>query len=299
MYKDNLRYTKNVFDTSTGTAVQRFHYSYFYEKDFIRDNILLIPALLDIDLCTASQLDQLAQLVGTFRLSGETDADLRIKIRSTALSKNSNGSIGDIIRTVLNYDNTGTYYYSENTESDHYKADGFIKLNGTQVLRQFRSASFDMAIDYLDTDSMKLAASDFIENSRAAGVNGKLLLNVKLTDTVHNVAPVGSPVNGRKCDGTILMDGTTLCSPYDKQYAVDSIRIYDPDNILLYDQIYKGRYKDGIYIYSVLLNDSELNGKTISKIEFLTSGSVNFYRILPSPIEKNSFTKILFYMENL
>lgn len=299
MYSDVLKYTKNVFDTSTGTAVQRFHYSYFYEKDVIRNNVLLIPALLDIDLCTSSQLDQLAQLVGTFRLSGETDADLRTKIRSTALSKNSNGSIGDIIRTVLNYDNTGVYSYLENQERDHFQADGFILLNGTQVLKQFDNATFTLAIDYDDTDTMKLAAADFIENSRAAGVNGKLHLNVRLTSTVHNVAPVGSPINGRKCDGTILMDGTTVCSPYDKQYTVDSVKIYDADNILIYNQKYKGRYKNDIYIYSVLLNDSELNGKTISRIEFLTSGSVNFYRVLPSPIAKNSFTKILFYKENL
>ena len=172
-------------------------------------------------------------------------------------------------------------------------------MNGTQCLRQFDRCSFNLSIDYDDTDVMKLASADFIENSRAAGINGKLCLSVKLTSTVHNVSPVGSPVNGRKMNGSILADGTTLMSPYDKQYTVDSVRIYDTDNILIYDQKYKGRIRNDIYIYSVILNDAELNDKNISRIEFLTSGSVNFYRTLPTPILKNSFTKILFYKENL
>lgn len=299
MYSDVLKYTKNVFDTSTGTAVQRFHYSYFYEKDIIRNNVLLIPALLDIDLCTSSQLDQLAQLVGTFRLSGETDADLRIKIRSTALSKNSNGSIGDVLRTIINYDPAGTYSYRENGQRDHFTADGFILANGTQAAKQLDTALFTVETDYDDSDIVKLAAADFVENSRAAGVNGKLQINIRLTNTVHNVAPVGTPLNGRICDGTILADGSEVASYYDKEYTVDEVKLYDPDGVLLYQQKYKGRYKNGIYIYSVLLNDSELNGKTIAKIEFLTSSSVNFYEVLPSPIDKNSFTKILFYKENL
>lgn len=299
MYKDNLRYTKTVFNTETGSNVQRFHHAFFSELDTIRDNVLLIPGLLDIDLSTGNQLDQLAQLVGTFRLSGETDADLRIKIRSTSLSKNSNGSIGDIIRTLINYDSIGSYTYSENPARDHWKADGFILMNKTQCLRQFDRGSFNLSIDYDDTDVMKLASADFIENSRAAGVNGKLCLSVKLTSTVHNVAPVGAPVNGRKMDGSILADGSTVMSPFDKQYTVDSVRIYDADNILIYDQKYKDRIRNDIYIYSVILNDVELNDKNISRIEFLTSGSVNFYRTLPTPILKNSFTKILFYKENL
>lgn len=309
-------FTQTTINTLDDTNAKKLYLVGTQEPNELQTNYNLLDDLLDIDFCTGNLLDNLAGLVGTSRLTGETDAELRSKIVTTALSKNSSGTTTNIIAIVKAFDSVNDYEIVENPESDTLYWDGMTTLDGREAIELYHPATTRIEREVEDVDNVSYSLSDFIYNARAAGVCVTLYIKVDITQAVHNYEPYetwdglaildGNTImneneiyNNERWDGETILDGTGYFTQAIGRYNITHYKIFDTANELVKHEIHKDRFIEGIYIYSALLRESEGNGKQIKKIQFLTNSTINFEVELPSAILKKQSIRLLFFERNL
>ena len=111
-------FTQSIINTETGTNARKLYDVSVSELNTLEVNYNLLSELLDIDYVSDVLLDNLASLVGTSRLPGESDVDLKKKIITTALSKSSNGTIPNLISIIKAFDPVNDYEITENPYQD-------------------------------------------------------------------------------------------------------------------------------------------------------------------------------------
>ena len=316
---DNRRelFTQSTIDTTLGTNAQKLYYVFTQELNNLKANYDLLDDLLDITYCTNNLLNQLASLVGTSRINGETDADLRKKIIATSLAKTSNGTAKDIINITKALDSIGTYELIENPESDTLYWSGNITLDGLEAFNTMRPATFRIQREVDDTDSVSMALSEFLFNAKTTGVNGSYSLLINLTTATHygvysptwdglaildGLTFMTSPTeiqNTERWDGLSILDGTKFLVPFFAKYNVTHYKIFAANGELIKHEKLADRFLNGIYIFSAFLRESEGNGKYISNIQFLYNDTINFEATLPTPILKRSGIRLQFIEKNL
>jgi hypothetical protein len=309
-------FTQTVINTESGTNARKLYDTSIQELNTLEANYDLLSELLNIDYVTDNLLDNLAVLVGTSRIPGESDADLKNKIITTALSKNSDGTAKNIIDIIKAFDSVNTYVLNENPESDTLYWDGKTTLDGLEAFNLYHPATFRVERDLLDTDITTFVLADFLFSAKTSGVNGSLYLTIDISQAVHYFEPPliwdglsildGNTImnenevwNCERWDGETTLDGNGYILPYIGRYVVDNYKIFDTNNQIVKHEIYKDRFIGGIYVYSALLRESEGNGKFIKKIQFLNGATVNFEVTLNNPVLKKQGIRILFYEKNL
>lgn len=315
---DNRRskFTQSTIDTTLGTNAQKLYYVFTQELNNIKANYDLLDELLDINFCSGNLLNNLAALVGTSRINGETDLELRKKIITTALSKNSNGTAMDITSIVKAFDSINDYELEENPISDTLLWDSKTTLDGFEFIGLIHPATFRIKREVEDVDIVSYTLTDFISNAKASGVNGSYSLFIDITQAVHNFEPPetwdglsildGNTImneneiyNNERWDGETILDGNGYFTQAIGRYSVNQYKIIDTLGEVVKHEIHKDRFLNGIYCYSALLREAEGNGKYIKKIQFLTDSVVNFEVELNTGILKKQSIRLLFFERNL
>lgn len=293
-------FTQTVIDTINQTTNARKLYDVSVsELLVVKANYDLLSELLDVDYVSANLLDALATQVGTNRLPGESDADLKKKIVTTALSKSSSGTIPDLIKIIKAFDSINTYTINENPPSDFQRWNAQDLLTGYFSLSSETKATLHVEREVEDTDTVNYSIADFIYAAKAAGTNVILSMFIKMTNCTHYIAPAASVQNTQKINDLGLLDGSKLFTQFVGKYNVTSYKVLDVNNEVVKESPFKVRFKNGIMIYSALLYEGEANNKQIKKIQFYDGATLNFECVLPVAIFKKQSIRILFYEENL
>jgi len=293
-------FTQTVIDTINQTTNARKLYDVSVsELLVVKANYDLLSELLDVDYVSANLLDALATQVGTSRLPGESDAELKKKIVTTALSKSSSGTIPDLIKIIKAFDPINTYTINENPPSDFQRWNGQDLLTGYFSLSSETKATLHIEREVDDTDTVNYSIADFIYAAKAAGTNVILSMFIKMTNCTHYIAPAASVQNTQKINDLGLLDGSKLFTQFVGKYDVTSYKILDVNNEVVKESPFKVRFKNGIMIYSALLYEGEANNKQIKKIQFFDGATLSFECVLPVAIFKKQSIRILFYEENL
>ena len=293
-------FTQTVIDTINQTTNARKLYDVSVsELLVVKANYDLLSELLNVDYVSANLLDALATQVGTGRLPGESDADLKKKIVTTALSKTSNGTIPELIKIIKAFDPVNTYAINENPPSDFQRWDGQDLLSGYFSLSAKTKATLHIEREVDDVDNVNYSIADFVYSARAAGTNVILSMFIKMTNCTHYIPPSVSVQNTEKFNDLGLLDGSKLFTQFVPKYNITSYKVLDVNNEVVKNSPFKIRFKNGIMIYSALLYESEANGKQIKKIQFYDGATLSFECVLPVAILKKQSIRILFYEENL
>jgi len=293
-------FTQTVIDTINQTTNARKLYDVSVsELLVVKANYDLLSDLLDVDYVSANLLDALATQVGTSRLPGESDAELKKKIVITALSKSSSGTIPEIIKIIKAFDPVNTYVINENPANDFMRWTGEDILNGTFSLDARNSATLHIERYVDDVDNVNYSIADFIYSARAAGTNVILSMFINMTNCTHYIAPSVSVQNTEKFNDLGLLDGSKLFTQFVPKYNITSYKVLDVNNEVVKNSPFKVRFKNGIMIYSALLYESEANGKQIKKIQFYDGATLSFECVIPMAILKKQSIRILFYEENI
>ena len=293
-------FTQSIINTESGTNARKLYDVSIQELNTLEANYNLLSDLLDINYTTDVLLDNLATLVGTSRLPGESDNDLKNKIITTALSKSSSGTIEDLIKIIKAFDSINTYEITENPPNDTQTWDGLTILDGNEVLSAKNSATIYIEREVDDTDNVNYSLADFIQAAKVAGVNACYPVSMNLTNCTHYIAPAPVTIfNCERWDGLTTLDGTKKFEQYEAYYTVTSYKILDVNNVVLKEAPFRPRFYNGIFIYSALLRESEANGKQVKKIQFFDGVALNFECILTAPIFKKSSLRLLFMEKNL
>ena len=293
-------FTQTVIDTINQTTNARKLYDVSVsELLVVKANYDLLSDLLDVDYVSANLLDALATQVGTSRLPGESDADLKKKIVTTAISKSSSGTIPELIAIIKAFDPVNTYVINENPTNDFTRWTGEDILNGTFSLDARNSGTLHIERYVDDVDTVNYSIADFIYSARAAGTNVILSMFINLTNCTHYISPSVSVQNTEKFSDLGTLDGSKLFTQFVGKYNVTSYKVFDVNNEVVKESPFKPRFLNGIMIYSALLREGEANNKQIKKIQFFDGVTLNFECVLPVAILKKQSIRILFYEENL
>lgn len=293
-------FTQSVINTEEVTNARKLYDVSVSEYNTLENNYNLLSELLDIDYVTDILLDNLATFVGTSRLPGESDEDLKKKIITTALSKTSNGTIPNLIAIIKAFDPINTYSITETPPNDTQRWDGLTILDGNEVLSAKNTATIYIEREVDDTDTVNYSLSDFMNAARVAGVNACYFVSMNLTNCVHYITPALVTIfNCERWDGETILDGTKKFEQYEAYYTVTKYKILDVNDNVLKEAPFKPRFFNGIFIYSALLRESEGNGKQVKKIQFFDGVTLNFECTLSTPIFKKSSLRLLFMEKNI
>lgn len=296
----NTLFTQSVINTEEGTNARKLYDVSVSELNTIEANYNLLDDLQDIDYVSGNLLDGLASLAGTSRLPGESDADLKKKIVTTALSKSSSGTIPNLISIIKAFDPVNDYEVTENPIQDFTHWDGLTILDGHESMEIQTTATIHIQREVDDTDTVNYSIADFIFAAKVAGVNACLSVFMNLTTCTHYISPSMATIqNTEKVDDLGTLDGTKLFEQYVGQYDVTDYKILDVNGVVVKEAPFKPRFYKGIFVYSALLRESEANGKQIKKIQFFDGVTLNFECELVTPIFKKQSLRILFMEKNL
>lgn len=293
-------FTQSIINTETGTNARKLYDVSVQELNTLETNYNLLSDLLDIDYTTDVLLDNLATLVGTSRLPGESDVDLKKKIITTALSKSSNGTIPNLISIIKAFDPVNDYEITENPYQDFTHWDGSVLLDGYESMDAETKATIHIQREVDDTDTVNYSIADFIQAAKVGGVNACLSVFMNLTTCTHYVAPAMVTIqNTEKVDDLGTLDGSKLFEQYVGQYTVTDYKILDVNGNVVKEAPFKPRFYKGTFIYSALLRESEANGKQIKTIQFFDGVTLNFECVLSTPIFKKQSLRLTFMEKNL
>lgn len=308
-YNRKELFTASTLDLSEGTNAEKFYSTTTNELDTLKANYDLLSNLISVDYCTSALLDQLAANIGTSRLAGETDEELKNKITLSALSKLSSGTAPELMAIVKAFDSINTYKFIENPIPLITKWNGQNKLNGKTALNARTKATFYVQRFLDDSDFENNSLPEFIKAARVSGVNGVLDYWILATGITHYFEP---PL---KWDGSVKMNGTTKLNMgivYDSlvidgekktytsvsNYQYDNYKIYDSNNNIVKSDNKKIYYLNGIFAYLAVLEETEANDKSIKEIRFFMNGILNFKFVLPVAINKTREMRLQFYELN-
>lgn len=293
-------FTQTVINTEVGTNARKLYDTSVQELNTLEANYNLLSDLLDIDYVSGNLLDNLASLVGTSRLSGESDADLKKKIVVTTLSKTSNGTISELVAIIKAFDPVNDYEITENPFQDFTKWDGTNRLDGLESVEAKQTATLYIEREVDDVDTVNYSIADFLYSARAAGTNVIFAVYINMTTCNHIVPPsIATIQNTQRINDLGTLDGSKMFAPFVGQYDYTSYRILDINNIVVKDAIYKPRFYKGTMIYSALLRESEANGKQIKTIQFYNGVTLNAECILSTPIFKKQSLRLTFMEKNI
>lgn len=281
----------SILSKETGTTQAKLLSPFADQLDELRTVFTDLLTLIQIDVMTSVNLDQLGKLLNEAR-QGRDDATYRIFLNVAIKKLLSRGDIFSLneIAEALGFTNINILEMYDGGG----RLDGTGLLDGGSLLDDIdRPATFSFFRDInVDDTTGNTAIATVFDETRAAGVQDL----ISFIYTSNESQGVTSSVYDGLLDATGFMDGETALNPNDIDFTPNKVALRDAGGEVLRKDAVTFIDTDGKRVHQITVDQGELDGVTIITLQLYKDAVLMWTDTFTGKV-KNDETVFVFKMK--